>query len=217
MATKSGVVRSGALDTEALRSANILVGNPENFAGLELTLRGPTLRFEADALLALTGADLAAAINGRPVPRGRPVAVRAGTTLAFGAGPVPGRAWLAVAGGVAVPPVLGSRSTYLRAALGGMGGRALRAGDVLPLGEWPAISQRLFAQLTPAELTGWAAAPWHAAPAPTPGRARTSCCERWPAPSTSSLPRPASGLFGQKLSPSPPRLTAWAVASVARR
>ena len=165
---RSGVVRSGALDTEALRTANILVGNPEDFAGLEITLRGPTLRFEADALLALTGNDLAASIGGQPVPRGRPVAVRAGATLACGAGAVPGRAWLAVAGGVAVPLVLGSRSTYLRAALGGMGGRALRTGDALPVGEWPAPSQRLFAQLASAETTGWAAAPWHAALAPTP-------------------------------------------------
>ena len=165
---KNGVVLSGALDAEALRVANILAGNPENYAALELTLRGPTLRFEADALLALTGADLAASIGGQPVPRGRPVAVRAGATLAFGAGPRPGRAWLAVAGGVAVPLVLGSRSTYLRAALGGMGGRVLRAGDVLPVGEWMATSQRLFTQLAPAKTAGWAAAPWHAAPTPTP-------------------------------------------------
>lgn len=166
----SGVVRGGALDAEALRLANLLVGNPEEWAGLELTLRGPTLRLAADALLALTGADLAASIGGRPVPRGRPVAVRAGATLAFGASPAPGRAWLAVAGGVAVPPVLGSRSTYLRAALGGLEGRALQTGDVLPTGEWPAISHRLFAQLAPAETTGWAAAPWHAAaPTPRPG------------------------------------------------
>ena len=165
---KTGVVRSGALDTEALRTANLLVGNPEAYAGLELTLRGPALRLEADALLALTGADLAASIGGRAVPRGRPVSVRAGTMLAFGAASAPGRAWLAVAGGVAVPPVLGSRSTYLRAALGGLGGRALRAGDALPVGEWPATSRRLFAQLAPAETAGWAAAPWHAAATPTP-------------------------------------------------
>ncbi|WP_223650295.1 biotin-dependent carboxyltransferase family protein [Hymenobacter psoromatis] len=165
---KVGVVRGGALDAEALRTANLLVGNPENYAGLELTLRGPTLHFEADALLALTGANLAASIGGQAVPHGRPVAVRAGATLAFRAGPVPGRAWLAVAGGVAVPPVLGSRSTYLRAALGGMGGRALRAGDVLPVGEWPATSRRLFAQLAPAKAVGWAAALWHIAPVPTP-------------------------------------------------
>ena len=165
---KTGVVGSGALDDAALRTANLLAGNVETAAGLECTLRGPTLRFEADALLALTGADLAASISGRAVPRGRPVAVRAGATLAFGTAPQPGRAWLAVAGGVAVPPVLGSRSTYLRAALGGMGGRALRADDVLPVGEWSAISRRLFTQLTPSEIPGWVAALWHVELAPTP-------------------------------------------------
>ena len=165
---QSGVVRSGALDAAALRVANLLVGNAEHLAGLECTLRGPTLRLEADALLALTGADLAATIGGRAVPRGRPVAVRAGAELAFGAAPRPGRAWLAVAGGVAVPLVLGSRSTYLRAALGGLGGRALRAADALPVGEWPALSRRLFAQIVPLKDARWAAAPWYVKLAPTP-------------------------------------------------
>ena len=152
---KTGLVVSGALDAVALRTANLLVGNPETAAGLECTLRGPTLRFEAAALLALTGANLAATIGGRPVPLGRPVAVRAGAVLAFGAPRTSGRAWLAVAGGVAVPLVLGSRATYLRAALGGLAGRALRAGDVLLVGEWPAIARHLFAALQPAETADW--------------------------------------------------------------
>ncbi len=165
---KTGLVVSGALDAGALRTANLLVGNAETAAGLEYTLRGPTLRFEVDALLALVGADLAATSNGQPVPRGRPVAVRAGAVLAFGAAQQPGRAWLAVAGGVAVPLVLGSRATYLRAELGGLDGRALRAGDALPVGGWPAISRRLFARITPPEITGWAAAPWRTAIVPTP-------------------------------------------------
>ena len=165
---KTGLVASGALSAEALRTANLLVGNSEAAAGLECTLRGPTLRFATDVLLALTGADLAATINGQLVPRGRPVAVRAGAVLVFGAPQVPGRAWLAVAGGMAVPPVLGSRATYLRAALGGFEGRALRAGDVLPVGEWPASSMRLFAQCAPTEPAGWAAAPWRIAHTPTP-------------------------------------------------
>ncbi|WP_217275320.1 biotin-dependent carboxyltransferase family protein [Hymenobacter sp. BRD128] len=158
---KTGLVVSGALDALALRTANILVGNPENLAGLECTLRGPTLRFEADALLALTGAHLAVAIGGRPVPLGRPVAVRAGTVLTFGAPNTSGRAWLAVAGGVAVPPVLGSRATYLRAGLGGLAGRALQAGDVLPVGEWAPASQALFKGIRLAGAAGWGAAGWH--------------------------------------------------------
>ncbi|MDO7886432.1 5-oxoprolinase subunit C family protein [Hymenobacter cheonanensis] len=163
---KTGVVVGGALDACALRTANLLVGNAETAAGLETTLRGPTLCFETDALLALTGADLAATIGGQPVPLGRPVAVRAGTVLAFGAPRAAGRAWLAVAGGVAVPLVLGSRATYLRAALGGLAGRALQVGDELPVGEWPARARRLFERLKPEGTAGWTAARWHAAPAP---------------------------------------------------
>ncbi len=157
---RQGLVVSGALDAGALRAANLLVGNPENLAGLELTLRGPVLRFEADALLALTGADLAATIAGQPVPLGRPVAVRAGAVLTFGAPTTSGRAWLALAGGVAVPPVLGSRATYLRAAVGGLAGRALQAGDELPVGEWPAAGRRLIENSLPEPAAGWAAARW---------------------------------------------------------
>ena len=163
---QTGLVVSGALDAAALRSANLLVGNPADVAGLECTLRGPTLRFEANALLALTGANLAASIDGQPVPLGRPVAVRTGAVLTFGAPKASGRAWLAVAGGVAVPPVLGSRATYLRAALGGLAGRALRVGDELPVGEWPATGRRLFEVLKPREAACWAPARWYAAPAP---------------------------------------------------
>jgi antagonist of KipI len=157
---KEGLVVSGVLDAVALRTASLLVGNPATVAGLELTLRGPVLRFETDALLALTGADLAATIAGQPMPRGRPVAVRAGTVLTFGTPRASGRAWLAVAGGVAVPPVLGSRATYLRAALGGLAGRALQAGDELPMGEWSAAGRRVFESLLPAASAGWAAARW---------------------------------------------------------
>jgi antagonist of KipI len=163
---KAGLVVGGALDAAVLRTANALVGNPPEAAGLECTLRGPTLRFEAAALLALTGADLAANLNGRPVPLGRPVAVRAGAVLTFGAPKASGRAWLAVAGGVAVPLVLGSRATYLRAALGGLEGRALRTGDELPVGEWSATGRRLFDVLKPEETAGWAATKWHIATAP---------------------------------------------------
>ena len=158
---KEGLVVSGALDAAALRTANLLVGNPEAAAGLEITLRGPALRFETDTLLALAGADLGASLGGRPVPLGRPVAVRAGTVLAFEKPKASGRAWLAVAGGVAVPLVLGSRATYLRAALGGLAGRALLAGDELPVGEWSATGRQLFGNILPATAADWAAARWY--------------------------------------------------------
>jgi antagonist of KipI len=169
-----GVVLSGAMDTVALRVANLLVGNPEGAAGLEITLPGPTIRFEANHVLALTGADLSPTLNGQPAPMHRPVAVRAGTVLAFGATRAGCRAYLAVAGGLAVPLVLGSRATYLRAALGGWHGRALQAGDELPVGEPAAMGQQLWQAVTSAPLatgfatTDWAAARWTPGPALCP-------------------------------------------------
>lgn len=178
----TGLVVSGALDAVALRTANLLVGNPENLAGLECTLRGPTLRFEADALLALTGADLAATIAGQPVPLSRPVAVRAGTVLVFGAPKTSGRAWLALAGGVAVPSVLGSRATYLRAALGGLAGRALRAGDALPVGEWSATAKALFSSMKLTDVAGWRTAGWYADNSPLAGPGRPLVVQALPGP-----------------------------------
>ena len=166
-----GVVVSGALDAVALRVANLVVGNTEDAAGLEITLLGPTIRFEADHLIALTGADLSPTLDGQPMPMHRPVAVRAGTVLAFGAARAGCRAYLAVAGGLAVPLVLGSRATYLRAALGGWHGRAAQAGDELPVGEPTATGQQLRHLIAPASLAArWAAARWTPGPVlcPTP-------------------------------------------------
>ncbi|MFD2718913.1 biotin-dependent carboxyltransferase family protein [Hymenobacter monticola] len=142
-----GVVVSGAMDAVALRVGNLLVGNAEDAAGLEITVLGPRIRFEADHLIALTGAHLSPTLNGRSVGMNRPVWVAAGTELAFGAAAAGCRAYLAVAGGVAVPLVLGSRSTYLRAGLGGLHGRALRAGDVLPTAPPTPLGQKLMAML----------------------------------------------------------------------
>lgn len=161
-----GVVVSGAMDALALRVANLLVGNNEDAAGLEITLLGPTLRFEADHLLALTGADLSPTFDGQPAPMHRPVAVRAGTVLAFGAARAGCRTYLAVAGGLAVPLVLSSRATYLRAALGGWHGRALQAGDELPVFEPTATGRQLRQAVASASLAAsWVAARW------TPGSA----------------------------------------------
>jgi antagonist of KipI len=160
-----GVVVSGAMDALALRGANLLVGNDEGAAGLEITLLGPTIRFESEQLIALTGADLSPTLDGQPMPPHRPVAVRAGTVLAFGAARAGCRAYLAVAGGLAVPLVLGSRATYLRAALGGWHGRALLAGDELPVGQPTAASQQLRGVLALATASrAWAAARWTPGP-----------------------------------------------------
>ncbi|UYZ59691.1 5-oxoprolinase subunit C family protein [Hymenobacter latericus] len=160
---KQGIIVSGAMDATALRLANLLVGNPENTAGLELTLLGPKIRFEADHLLALTGADLSPAIDGEPVRMWRPMLVRTGAVLSFGAPRAGSRAYLAVAGGLTLPSVLGSLSTYLRAGLGGLQGRALRKGDVVPCAEPTPNTAALMQTLaSSAEALGrrWAEASW---------------------------------------------------------
>ncbi len=128
-----GVAHAGALDADAATLANRLVGNAADAAVLELTLRGPTLRLDAPARIALIGAAVAARFDGQVVPCGRPVDLPAGT-LELGALRGGARAWLAIDGGIDVAPVLGSRSTDLRGGFGGFDGRALRAGDAMPLG-----------------------------------------------------------------------------------
>lgn len=131
---KIGVTPSGAMDTFSLRVANILVGNPEDTAALEITLRGPVVEFTSDALIALCGAHLTPTISDIELPRARAVAVHRGSVLSFGRAASGCRAYLAVAGGIDVPLVMGSRSTHLRAGIGGCEGRPLRSGDELPLG-----------------------------------------------------------------------------------
>ncbi|MFI7574568.1 biotin-dependent carboxyltransferase family protein [Micromonospora sp. NPDC049497] len=126
-----GVPRSGALDPDALRLANRLVGNPESAAGLEITLTGCELRFRLAATVALTGADVAVRVGGRPGDTGRPLSVSAGAVLRVDAPRAGLRTWLAVGGGIAVEPVLGSRATDT---LSGLGPPPLRDGDRLPVG-----------------------------------------------------------------------------------
>lgn len=131
------------MDLPACRAANLLVGNDEGAAALEATLLGPTIAFGEPTLIALTGADLSASIDDWPVPLWRPVHLPAGETLRFGRAVLGCRAYIGVAGGIAVPPVFGSRSTYLRAGFGGLDGRALRAGDRLAVGAAPPRSRRM--------------------------------------------------------------------------
>ncbi len=122
-----GVSPGGAMDRFALRVANWLVGNEGNAAALEITLIGPELKFEADAIVAVGGASV------RDLPSWQPIRVSAGQRLSLDALTSGCRAYLAVAGGIDVKPVLESSATYVRAHLGGWEGRALRAGDRL---EW---------------------------------------------------------------------------------
>jgi biotin-dependent carboxylase-like uncharacterized protein len=130
-----GLPPAGALDAAALRWANLLVGNAPDAAALELTLLGPTLALEGERPLraALAGADFGATLDGTPLPPWRAFTLRPGDSLACGACRVGARGYLAVAGGVAVPPALGSRSTDRRGAIGGLAGRALAPGDLVPL------------------------------------------------------------------------------------
>ncbi|MDR7416268.1 MAG: 5-oxoprolinase subunit PxpB [Armatimonadota bacterium] len=129
-----GVPPSGAMDPEALRAANESVGNPPEAAGLEFTWPGPVLEALVDLVVAVGGADFAPEVGGSPVPLNRPVRWRRGEVVRFRGRRRGMWAYLAVGGGIRVPPVLGSRSTHVRARLGGLEGRPLRTGDVLPVG-----------------------------------------------------------------------------------
>ena len=133
-----GVPPSGPMDSLAFRLGNRLVGNPEAAAGLELTVTGPTLRFNTDTVIALTGARMAAQLDGLPVAHWAAIPVRRGQVLElggiYGAGV---RSYLLVRGGLAAPLVMGSRATFALGRIGGHGGRALRPGDVLHLAVEP--------------------------------------------------------------------------------
>jgi antagonist of KipI len=130
-----GVPVAGPMDPFAHRLANVLAGNPSDAATLEITVVGPTLEFPDERRAAVAGADLEVSIDGRSVVPNSAFSVREGSTLRCGARRRGARAYLAVSGGIDVPPVLGSRATHLPSAMGGIDGRPLRAGDVLPLGK----------------------------------------------------------------------------------
>jgi len=131
-----GLCPGGAMDPVALALANALVGNPLDEAALEITVIGPELVFEVDTLVAVCGADFDTSF-----PHNRPVLARAGTRFNAGRAIRGARAYIAVAGGFAVDPVLGSRSTYLPGQFGGYEGRALKHGDVLALREPKAVQR----------------------------------------------------------------------------
>jgi biotin-dependent carboxylase-like uncharacterized protein len=137
-----GISRCGALDELALAWGNLLVGNPAGAAGLEFTLGPATLRFDTDACVAITGTDMEASLDGRPLRPWWRHRVRAGQTLKLAAPRERMRSYVAVAGGIAVPEALGSRSTDLKAGFGGLDGRALRDGDRLPLAAPAALPSR---------------------------------------------------------------------------
>jgi antagonist of KipI len=145
-----GLCPGGAMDPVALSLANALVGNAAGEAALEITVIGPELEFESDTLVAVCGAEFAGSFPHPQgsLPQNRPVLVPAGGRVNLGRASRGARAYLAVAGGFDLAPVLGSRSTYIPGAFGGFKGRALRHGDVLPLkAQSMELSRERFARL----------------------------------------------------------------------
>ena len=126
-----GVPAAGAVDPRSVAVANIILGNPEDEAVLECTMMGPQLRFDAANCVAITGGDLQPTLDGQPIKSYAAIPVAAGQTLRF-KGPKTGcRAYIAFAGGLDVPLVMGSRSTYMKGKIGGVEGRKLQKGDVI--------------------------------------------------------------------------------------
>jgi len=135
-----GVPPSGPMDSRALRLGNRLLGNADGAAALEITMSGPLLRFNCEAVVAVTGAPIALTLEGTSVPMNTALLIPAGATLHLGSISGAGaRSYLCLRGGLQVPDYLGSKSTFTLGQFGGHGGRALRAGDVLHI---PALTDR---------------------------------------------------------------------------
>ncbi len=129
-----GFPPSGPMDSWSLRLANVLVGNAPGDAGLECQYMGPTLEFERDGIIAITGGDMQPKLDGEPLPLWESVAVKAGQTLALSFAKTGARGYIAVAGGIRTEPWLGARATFHKAGVGGMEGRALQVGQSVPVG-----------------------------------------------------------------------------------
>ena len=159
-----GVSLAGAVDVFALRVANLLAGNDESAAGLEITFGGLQLQFADERIVAWCGGEFDVQIESRSLPAGHATRLQAREELKFGRPQIGCRCWLAISGGVDVPIVLGSRSTDLRANFGGFGGRTLRDGDVLQLGAQPG------SPIPPTErISSWSASkPWSQTAVSTP-------------------------------------------------
>ena len=178
---RNGVAVGGAVDAFAARVANLLAGNDERAALLELTLQGPELHFAEETLLAWCGGGFAARVGAEDLPRDRPVRVAAGAVVSFGAAKSGARAWLAIAGGVEVPLVLGSRSTYRRAGIGGHEGRTLSAGDQLPCGQPSEWALQMLASLRNSSrlATAWSVRPETLGKAASEGKLRALRGPEW--------------------------------------
>ncbi|PYK86127.1 MAG: urea amidolyase [Verrucomicrobia bacterium] len=150
-----GVSVGGALDSHALRVANLLVGNDESAAGLEITLGGLRLRFVDDRIVAWCGGGFDVRLGSTSVAAGHAALVRSGQELMFNQPKVGCRCWLGISGEIDVPIVLGSRSTDLRTNFGGFDGRALRDGDEIALGRNSKHAQSLVDLLREQRISPW--------------------------------------------------------------
>ena len=192
-----GVPPSGAADPDSLRLGNRLVGNPPDRAGLEFTLGRATLRCHNDLFIALTGALVPVTVAGHPVPMDEAVLVPAGSELRLGTAATGLRIYLSVRGGIAVPPVLGSRSADL---LSGLGPPPLRPGDRLPVGPDPDYGRPASAP-SPAPAPGDASAPVAGSPRGPVRSPGAGAVEEAVSPSASSWPREAGSPRGRDEEP----------------
>lgn len=162
-----GIPEGGGMDRFATRIANLLVGNDPGAALLEATFMGPELEFTEAATVAVTGGELPPKVNGEERPTWESFPVKAGDRLSFGYLKGGARAYIAISGGIDVPVVLGSRTTYVLGALGGFEGRVLKAGDELPIGAGSGKSGKSLPanlrrpQVSPAELRMLPGLYWH--------------------------------------------------------
>jgi antagonist of KipI len=164
-----GVSVGGALDPHALRIANLLVENDEGAAGLEITLGGFRGQFEDRRLVAWCGGGFDVRIGSLPLPGGHVGAIEPGEELIIDPPKIGCRAWLAISGGIEVPKILDSRSTDLRSEFGGLDGRALRPGDVIPIGAQPNGACQVAGLLRKEKVSAWSApAIWTSTARPSP-------------------------------------------------
>jgi len=134
---------AGAMDQFSFRVGNMLVGNPKDAAGLEITFEGPEIETDDDAIVAVTGADIKLRINGAPARQWRAHFVRKGSNISCGQVERGVRAYLCIAGGVDIAPLLGSRATYMLGRFGGVEGRRLMPNDQLPVASWTANAEAM--------------------------------------------------------------------------
>lgn len=153
-----GVPVGGAMDKSALRLINMLVGNEENEAGLEMTIMGPKLLIKKTTLLAIGGADMEPLLNGERIPLWRPILAEEGSMLCFGKAKSGCRTYVTFAGGIHIDRTMGSKSTYIRASIGGIEGRMLKKGDYFQVGTQSEMASRFIQDLQEDERikTKWA-------------------------------------------------------------